>query len=164
MVAAWLKENLDSGTWEEIQWFPAVELKDLHEKNRNSLVHFIDDGEKQPRLIGTGLLNWKRRERLDRRSGPATNNRPLTAREDALWNLKNDENKLEYDLNQDRTSLVQLEERGVRKFCGMKFRTANALGAKTVRQMVFDVGKHSVRELKTGDWFPSIRPSGTRTG
>lgn len=110
-VAKWLKENLDDPHFEEVQWWPVRDLGPYCDEHRKLAEKDMDNF----------LLEIK--------------NLKLRNDADAAGRLLN----LKFDVEMWQGFLDRNARLSKRRICGMKFRTANKLGAKVIEERLFDV-------------------------
>lgn len=142
-VEKWLRENLDSGKWEEVNWYPVMELKNLyterlkecdaeHESIRNEIKTLKKEIE--------DLRNTVADEGSQFKSTIALNN-GIISRQTRLKEL---EQRILRNVCRE-----EVEKRGIRKICAIRYRTENKVGAKILRKSIFELKSDGTMDNKT---------------
>ena len=107
LVAKWLRENLNDGTWEEVKWWPTVESQALYDANARRIITQIESAKIRFEDRRNDEFDWQRRHENTL----------------ATW-------KLHWE---------SFEKIGLRKFCGMKYRTRSPMGGKVIQSQIFEI-------------------------
>lgn len=118
-VATWLRENTNSGTWEEVRWYPTVELTAMRDRNLRNRKQLIADTKKELQLAQAEMVQGA--TPLDRQHA-----------KDKFTNIQN-------DLRKYSDALLKYESKPVRRICGIKYRIVSPFGGKVLVEQLFDV-------------------------
>jgi len=145
-VEKWLRENLDSGKWEEVQWWPAVDLKSVYDEKCSYLSREMQAKDIEITRLSDEIADFKKRGVVDTWGKPTGFPAPSrTPDEQALWGMSHEKSRLA-DIRSDFSKELELvKSRGIRRLCGMKYRTSNKMGARVIQEELFEVSGDALR-------------------
>lgn len=108
-VEKWLRENLDSGKWEEIEWRPCPDMKAICEKR---ISNWMEESKRAKHALETTPDNVDTQQ----------------VRNQLLESISN------IEINIDSARYWSQS-----RICGIKIRTDNQFGAKVVVEKIFDI-------------------------
>lgn len=134
-VATWLRENTNSGTWEEVRWYPTVELTALKERNIRGWRDTIADKRKELQAARAELAQ------------AATQLEAFHGKEKCKL--------IQTELTQYVDALAKYEKQPARRLCGMKYRTVAPIIGKVLIEELFDVTGQDAVPIKATPDDPS---------
>jgi len=133
-VERWLRENLDSGKWEEVQWWPAVEFGPVKREGIAKEEQAIEQIRREIADLSESIRKLKLL--------PHSEKNAYDIRDQTIL-IEGKEQSI--DLHKE--SCQRYERLSRRKLCGIKIRTINGDGTKSIREEMFDVGSEFARRI-----------------
>lgn len=144
LVRAYLKENTNTGEWEEVRWWPAVAN---HEKYDKYIAEQIKRIEAILAIQRSAQLTIKELEadgvKIDYKPGDRSRIN-LSRDERSLWEAKRDIHQANFDLVQAQANLEELKRDREMKICRLKFRTQNGIGATVIFDELFCIRENEI--------------------
>jgi len=148
-VRQWLKENANTGDWEEVRWWGPVTL---HRELQDSI---RQDEEEVARLETEARVADQRLNNLVRAGRPSKQQSSDLDTYDSDVTAARQQSELLHDmLDENRASLRFHKGRQPIVLCRLKFRTKNAIGATTLEDVIFESKDGRANPMDTSPYGP----------